>query len=84
MTNAGEVKFLAITEQSGKKGEKGSFLDFWGYLAPTWEEKKNLETILLLFFILFFQHFRCIENCLSLPICYIFFGLVYTIIFKYC
>ena len=27
---------------------------------------------------------RCIENCLSLPICYIFFGLVYTIIFKYC
>ena len=21
-----------------KKGEKGSFLDFRGYLAPTWEE----------------------------------------------
>ena len=39
---------------------------------------------MLLFFILFFQHFRCIGNCLSLPICYIFFGLVYTIIFKYC
>ena len=38
MTNAGELKFLAITEQCGKKGEKGSFLDFRGYLAPTWEE----------------------------------------------
>ena len=24
------------------------------------------------------------KNCLSLPICYIFFGSVYTIIFKYC
>ena len=68
--------FSAITEQSGKKGEKGSFLYLLGVTS--------LPAFIFLFFNLCFQHFRCIENCLSLPICYIFFGLVLTIIFKYC
>ena len=68
--------FSAITEQSGKKGENGSFLYLLGVTS--------LPAFIFLFFNLCFQHFRCIENCLSLPICYIFFGLVLTIIFKYC
>ena len=68
--------FSAITEQSTKKGEKGSFLYLLGVTS--------LPAFIFLFFNLCFQHFRCIENCLSLPICYIFFGLVLTIIFKYC
>ena len=67
--------FSAITEQSGKKREKGSFLYLLGVTS--------LPAFIFLFFNLCFQHFRCIENCLSLPICYIFFFFFLTINFKY-
>ena len=56
MTNAGELKFWHLQNSPGKKEKKTrSLIPVRVTLLPTWEESKNLETILLLllFFILF-------------------------------
>ena len=56
MTNAGELKFWHLQNSPGKKEKKTrSLIPVGVTLLPTWEESKNLETILLLllFFILF-------------------------------
>ena len=55
MTNAGELKFSQLQNSPEKKGEKGSFFNLSkSYLAPKWEESKNLETILLLLLFFYF------------------------------
>ena len=78
MTNAGELKFWHLQNSPGKKEKKArSLIPVRVTSLPTWEESKNLETILLLLLLLFFfffifQHFRCIKKCSSLFICYIF------------
>ena len=52
------VEIIEITEQSGKKEKKARSLTFVASL-PTWEELKNLEISLLLFF----NFERCFERC---------------------
>ena len=53
------AKILAITEQSGKKGEKGSFFDLSkSYLAPNVggvEESGNNFAFIIIFLFLFFN-----------------------------
>ena len=77
MTNAGELKFWHLQNSPGKKEKKTrSLIPVRVTSLPTWEESKNLETILLLLLLIYiffiFQHFRCIKKCSSLFICYIF------------
>ena len=66
-----------LQNSPGKKEKKArSLIPVRVTSLPTWEESKNLETILLLLLLLLFffifQHFRCIKKCSSLFICYIF------------
>ena len=75
MTNAGELKFWQLQNSPEKKEKKARSLTSVRVTSLlTWEESKNLETILvlLLFFYFYLQHFRCIKKCSSLFICYIF------------
>ena len=54
MTNAGELKFWHLQNSPGKKEKKTrSLIPVRVTSLPTWEESKNLETILLLLLLFF-------------------------------
>ena len=54
MTNAGELKFWHLKNSPGKKEKKTrSLIPVRVSSLPTWEESKNLETILLLLLLFF-------------------------------
>ena len=54
MTNAGELKFWQLQNSPEKKEKKARSLTSVRVTSlPTWEESKNLETILLLLLLLF-------------------------------
>ena len=55
MTNAGELKFWQLQNSPEKKEKKARSLTSVRVTSlPTWEESKNLETILLLLLFIYF------------------------------
>ena len=59
MTNAGELKFWQLQNSPEKKEKKARSLTSVRVTSlPTWEESKNLETILLLLLLFFFLFFN--------------------------
>ena len=88
MTNAGELKFFSNYRTVRKKRRKRLVpWPFRGYLAPNvgWvEESRDNFAFIFLFFILFFQHLGVLKIVWVYLFATFFFGLVYTIIFKYC
>ena len=59
MTNAGELKFWHLQKSPGKKEKKArSLIPVRVTSLPTWEESKNLETILLLLLLFLFLYFN--------------------------
>ena len=59
MTNAGKLKFWQLQNSPEKKGEKARSLTSVRVTSlPTWEESKNLETILLLLLLFLFLFFN--------------------------
>ena len=59
MTNAGELKFWQLQNSPEKKEKKARSLTSVRVTSlPTWEESKNLETILLLLLLFLFLYFN--------------------------
>ena len=59
MTNAGELKFWQLQNSPEKKEKKARSLTSVRVTSlPTWEESKNLETILLLLLLFLFLFFN--------------------------
>ena len=61
MTNAGEVKFWQLQNSPEKRRKRARSLTSVRVTSlPTWEESKNLETILLLLLFFLFLFFNAL------------------------
>ena len=88
MTNAGELKFWQLQNSPEKKEKKARSLTSVRVTSlPTWEESKNLETILLLLLFFYFHISilgvlkKVFEFIYLLHFCSVSY---FTMIFKYC